>query len=1131
MAKKKSAAKTKRPVRQAKPTDQTFAVPPAKAPELEVAAPPAEESEESEEGLFPIVGIGASAGGLEAFTELLDVLPANTGMGFVFVQHLDPKHVSILTELLQRHTQMPVQDATEGIRVEPDHVYVIPRNKHMGMKGGVLTLTPRVDSPIPHMPIDPFLKSLAEDQKTKAIGVILSGNASDGALGMMAIKAAGGITFAQSSETAKYDGMPRSAISSGCIDFVLPPKEIAQELARLRQHPYISPAPAKGQQELTPAALASVGRILSLLRGATGVDFTYYKPSTIRRRILRRMALKQIGDLDRYILRLRSDAAELRALYDDILINVTEFFRDPEVFEQLKKVVFPNIAPPSQSPSPVRIWVPGCASGEEVYSLAIALLEYLGERSHEVSVQIFGTDISESALEKARSGTYAPAVVQDISGERIRRFFTKVDSNYQVGKRIREMCVFARQDLLKDPPFSRLDLISCRNVLIYLGPVLQKRVFPIFHYALKPGGYLLLGSSETIGVHSELFSLEDKKAKIYKRRPGLSRPNLEFPAAEEREAPALARPRAEEWSETDLLREADRIVLGKYSPAGVVVDGNLNAVQFRGRMAPYLEPSAGMASLNLLKLAREGLAVELRNAFHKARRDNAPVRREGVRVRRNGGFVRVNVEVLPFKKAPGRDPRYLVLFEEMEREPLASAAEKSKKRRAPAAGEREAQELRQELVATREYLQSVIEELESSNEELRSANEEIQSSNEEMQSTNEELETAKEELQSSNEELNTVNEELQTRNAQLAQAGNDLLNLLGNVNIPIVMVGNDLRIRRFTPVSQRLLNLIPTDVGRPLKDINLNLDIAKLDREVAEVIETLSPKVAEVKDMSGRLYSLRIRPYRTEDNKIDGAVIVLVDLDPSRMSMEALAEHALRAESTPDAPGSKSYEELRAFGAGLLMAQETERQKLALELHDDLNQRLALLELNVETLEKGDAKNAQEWKQQLHSIHEQITSLSQSLRQIAYQLHPAALEHLGLAQAVESFVREFGEREDIEIRLRAENLPGVIDPQVALCLYRTVQESLHNVAQHSGAKSAEVILAHRDSVIQLRVKDSGLGFELEDAKSRGRLGLRSIEERARACGGTCKIITQPGAGTEVVVEIPEKRAENRPAET
>ncbi|PWT85589.1 MAG: chemotaxis protein CheR [Acidobacteria bacterium] len=1091
---------------------------PAPSPAFE---PEAEDPEESEEGVFPIVGIGASAGGLEAFTEMLQVLRDDTGMGFVFVQHLDPKHVSMLTELLQRHTKMPVQDATEGMRVEPNHIYVIPRNKHMGLKRGVLTLSPRLDSPMPHMPIDPFLRSLGADQKGKSIGVILSGNASDGALGMMAIKAAGGITFAQDSESAKYDGMPRAAVASGCIDFVLPPREISKELARLGQHPYISPLPSKGQEEPSPVTQEAIVRILGLLRSATGVDFAYYKPNTIRRRILRRMALRQVDNPDRYITRLRSDPAELQALYDDILINVTEFFRDPDVFEQLKSSVFPKIAPPGHSPSPIRVWVPGCASGEEVYSIAIALLEYLGERSHEVSVQIFGTDISDAALEKARSGTYAPSVVQDVSAERIRRFFTKVDSSYQISKRIREMCVFAKQNLIKDPPFSKLDFVSCRNVLIYLGPVLQKRVVPIFHYALKPNGYLLLGSSETIGGFSELFTLEDKKAKIYRRRAAASRPAIEFPVEQTETVSVPVRAQAGDWSEVELQKEGDRIVLGKYSPAAVVVDSDLNVVQFRGGMSPFLEPAAGMATLNLLKLAREGLSVELRNAFHKAQRENAPVRREGLHIRRNGGTIQISMEVIPFKKVAGRDPRFMILLEEMaSTPPIKIKPDARTKKDGKRKTDSEASQLRQELVATKEYLQSVIEELESSNEELRSANEEIQSSNEELQSTNEELETAKEELQSSNEELNTVNEELQTRNLQLAQAGNDLMNLLGNVNIPIIMLGNDLRIRRFTPVSQRLLNLIPSDVGRPISDINLNLDIKKLDRLVAEVIDTLTARTFDVRDLGGRPYSLRIRPYRTEDNKIDGAVIVLVDLDSSRSTIEAAAEKAMADGGvTP-----KTAKELRAFGTGLLVAQENERRNLALELHDDLSQRLALLELTVGTLEKNHP-SADQREEQLRSVQQQLTSLGTSLRQIAYRLHPAALDQLGLAQAVESYVREFGDREGIQVRFQANNLPGIIDSQEALSLYRIVQEGLRNIAQHASAKTAEVLLSRTDHRIQLRIKDSGSGFNLEEAKEKTGLGLRSMEERARACGGTFKITSQPGSGTEIVVEVPEQRTQ------
>lgn len=1116
---KKTSGRTTRPKKSEQPLDGS-----GKAPAADSSSQPepdADELEDVEGGTFPIVGIGASAGGLEAFTAMLQTLPSNTGMGFIFVQHLDPKHVSLLTELLQRHTKMQVQDATDGTRVEPNNIYVIPRNKHLTIKQGVLVLSPPSNTPASHMTIDPFLRSLASDQSSKAIGVILSGNASDGALGMMAIKAAGGITFAQSSESAKFDGMPRAAVASGCIDFVLAPEEIGKELEKLGHHPYISPSPSKIEDQAAPVPPESIGRILSLLRTATGVDFTYYKPNTIRRRILRRMALRQVDNADRYVKLLRSDPAELQALYDDILINVTEFFRDPEVFEQLKKIVFPRIVPPGRSPSPIRVWVAGCATGEEVYSIAISLLEYLGDRTSETNVQIFGTDISEQALEKARAGTYAASVVQDISSERLCRFFTKVDSNYQISKRIREMCVFAKQNLIKDPPFSKIDFISCRNVLIYLGPVLQKRVVPLFHYALRPNGYLLLGSSETIGGFSELFTLEDKKAKIYRRRAAAARLNIEFPFEHPEAMPQPVRHQAEDWTETDLLREGDRIVVSKYGPPAVVVDGDLNVIQFRGKMSPFLEPASGMASLNLLKLAREGLGAELRNAFHKAQREHAPVRREGLRIRRNGGMIQLNLEIIPFKQVAGRDARYLILLEEAPA-PTAVRPERKPVKQAKGKDVGQVHQLQQELVATKEYLQSVIEELESSNEELRSANEEIQSSNEELQSTNEELETAKEELQSSNEELNTVNEELQTRNLQVAQSGNDLLNLLANVNIPIIMLGNDLRIRRFTPISQRLLNLIPSDVGRPISDINLNLDISKLDRIISEVIETLTPKTLEVKDLRGRPYSLRIRPYRTEDNRIDGAVIVLVDLGPSRAYLESAAAQAIAAGEKDENPAPKSSDELRAFGAGLLVAQENERQNLARELHDDLSQRLALLELTVETLEKDGASTAEQ-KDQLRLAHQQITSLSASLRQIAYQLHPATLEHLGLAQAVESFVREFSSREGIQIRFQASDLPGTIDSQSALCLYRIVQEALRNIAQHASAKTAEVLLGRSGGRIRLVIKDSGSGFVLEGGRHKGGLGLRSMEERARACGGTCKITSQPGSGTEIVVELPETR--------
>ena len=1109
MAKKKQPQKsTTRKLTKPKPPVPDKPEKPTQAAQPAIVAP--EECDEIEEGAFPIVGIGASAGGLEAFTELLQSLPADTGMGFVFVQHLDPKHASLLTELLRRQTNMPVEEATNGVKVEANHLYIIPRNMHMSLVRGVLTLSPRLNSPVPHMPIDPFLRSLASDRRSKAIGIILSSSASDGALGMMSIKAGGGITFAQSSESAKYDGMPRSAIAAGCIDFVLSPKEIAQELARLGQHPYIARTKPTAEAEASPAVSEGITRILGLLRNATGVDFSYYKPTTLRRRILRRMALRRMDNLDRYITKLRADSVELQALFEDILINVTEFFRDPEVFEALKEIVLPKIVLSRDSSGPIRIWVPGCSSGEEVYSIAMVLLEYLGERSNEVTIQIFGTDISDTALEKARSGVYAPSLVEGISAERIRRFFTKVDSNYVISKRIREMCVFAKQNVIKDLPFSKIDLLSCRNLLIYLGPVLQKRLIPVFHYALKPNGFLLLGTSETIGA-TDLFSLVDKKYKIYARLAGVERAPLDLHREEVELPHQNPRTTMEDWTDLELAREADRIVLGKYAPAGVVIDSDFNVVQFRGRTSPYLEPPSGTATLNLLAMAREGLGPELRSALMKVRSSNIAVRRETVRVRRDTGFAMVNIDVIPFKKNASRDLRFLVLFDEAG-QALETEKKSSKKRLSSHEVERENNQLRQELASTKEYLQSVIEQHESSNEELRSANEEIQSSNEELQSTNEELETAKEELQSTNEELNTVNEELQTRNMQLAQSGNDLVNLLSNVNIPIIMIGNDLRIRRFTPISQRLLNLIPTDVGRPISDINLNLQVPKLDKLLLEVMENLTPSTMNVRDLAGRPYSLRIRPYRTEDNKIDGAVIVLVDLDAGR----ALAESMTVGDGLVSPEESEA---IRAFSAGILVSQERERGAIASEIHDDATQRLALVELGLESLQ-SKPPSAEELRQQLRTIREQVTATTDLLRRIAQQLHPSVVEDVGLVPAVENLVRDVNRNNQIKVRFQAQNVPGSIDKDSALCLYRVTQEALHNIIKHSGAKSAQVELTGTDrKSIKLWIADTGKGFDMGKVQGDG-LGLRLMAERVKLLGGSFDLSSKPGDGTTLTVTVP-----------
>ncbi len=831
-----------------------------------------------------IVGIGASAGGLEAFEQLLHALPYNTGMAFVLVQHLAPTHQSILSELLGKATRMPVVEVTDGVAVLRNRVYVIPPNAEMSILDGILHLSPLNLDRNRRMPIDFFFRSLAEDQQSRAIAVILSGTASDGTIGLQAVKALGGVTFAQDDASAKFNAMPRSAIAAGNVDFVLSPEGIARELQRIAKHVHIFAADEPPAAEAA-APDGALSRIYTILRNFSRVDFNYYKPGTLKRRITRRMFLRKVDKIDDYVQLLRKSREEVEALFNDVLINVTGFFRDPEAFDALTTHAFPLILSHKPNNALVRLWVPGCSTGEEAYSLAIALIEYLGDRATNLQLQVFATDISEAIIQKARIGMYPENIAVDMPPERLKRFFQKTDGGYQISKTIRDICIFAKQDIAKDPPFSKLDLISCRNVMIYMGPVLQKRIIPIFHYALNPDGVLFLGSSETVGGFGDLFSSVDKKYKIYTKKTNAVPSTFEFvPQLETGDGDSKIHASHTPEPRVDLQKVAAQILLNRYAPASVMVNEKLDIVQFIGQTGRYLEPAPGDASLNLLKMVKAGLHLELRLAFQKARRSGS-YRKEGILVE-NNGLKTANFEVISVKAMPGKDRHFLVVFEDgnspINRQPKPNTKTKPGKngkqaKEPPAALETD--RLREELEATREYLQSIIEEQRTTNEELRSANEEIQSSNEELQSINEELETAKEELQSTNEELTTVNEELQNRNDELSQVNNDLSNLLASVNIPIIMLGNDLRIRRFTPVAEKVMNLIPGDIGRPMTDIKSNLKMQDLRQVVSHVIDSLEIRDMEVEDNNGRWYAMRIRPYRTMDNKIDGVVIVLLDLD------------------------------------------------------------------------------------------------------------------------------------------------------------------------------------------------------------------------------------------------------------
>ena len=865
-------------------------MPDSDEPPVRSEAEAEELSKEPEGAPFPVVGIGASAGGLEAFTQVLNALSVSTGMAFVLVQHLDPAHDSQLSQILSRATKMPVQQITDGMAIEPNSVYVIPPNTRLTIAQGALRLAPRLTDHTIHLPVDCFFESLAEQQGRLSVGVILSGNGSDGSQGLKAIKSQCGITFVQNEDSAKFGGMPHSAIASGAADFVLSPSQIAQELARISIHPYILASPQDKAQELLPAGESELRKTFSLIHRSTGVDFSRYKQTTTRRRIGRRMIVHRSQNLGEYLVYLEEHPEEVQELYKDILISVTRFFRDPDSFLALATHLG-GMLRNKQTPDSFRVWVPGCATGEEVYSLAICLQELFLQQGIRPALQLFGTDISELALGKARAGLFAESIAPDVSPERLQQYFHKVDGHYQIGKSIRDCCVFAKQDLTCDPPFSRLDLVSCRNTLIYLDQSLQKAVVPIFHYSLNAEGLLFLGPAETVGASADLFQVLDRKHRVYARKSGAIRLGVSSSRSRSPISPdplpprSLPLPAVPDWQ-----KQADQIIQNRYAPDGVIINQDLTVLQIRGRTGYYLQSAASGTSQNLLLLAHEMLQFPIREAVLAAMARNIPVQRKALRLEYQGDERQIDLEVIPMSSASASERYYFVVFQHTNPRLPVPGDEAPVPLPEPETLQQENTRLKQQLAEIHEYARTVTEEHEAALEEQKASNEEISSANEELQSTNEELSTAKEELQSANEELTTVNEELQNRNHELDILLNDLNNLFAAVNTPILIFDRGLCLRRFTAAAERCLGLTPADLGRAISDLPMRTSLPKLERLVRGVVDTLAVATHEMQDHGGHWWSLAVRPYRTLDHRIEGAVLTFADVNSLKNSLRAAEE-------------------------------------------------------------------------------------------------------------------------------------------------------------------------------------------------------------------------------------------------
>ena len=1055
-----------------------------------------------------IVGIGASAGGFEAIRKFFQVMPGDSGVAFIVVQHLDPTHVSLAAELFAKFTTMPVSDAIDGALIKANHVYTAPSDKTLTVQRGRLKLVPRGDDKHLRLPVDQLFNSLGENCGARAIGIVLSGSGTDGALGLKTIAAQGGIVLVQDPASAEFDGMPRSAIASGVAHYVLPIEQMPRIIATYASHPYTEAAAATAQVEVDPKTLQ---KLIEILQAARGYDFSGYKRGTLLRRVARRMGLRGVLALSDYVNLVKQEPHEAEALFRDLLIGVTEFFRDPEAWKALEADVITPLVAAKRRDDPVRIWIPGCSTGEEAYTMAMVVLDSLRRARKRCPVQIFATDTNNDALDVGRLGRYPAGIASRIAPVRLRRYFVvgPDKTHYTVSDELRSAVVFGVQNLFADPPFGRVDLISCRNVLIYLEPDLQRKVLNIFHFALRANAHLFLGSAESAGGRDDLFKPVSKKWRIFVRQ-GATRIDLLSlpPRFPDGPADLAAAPPRAATPLSQVAGIAQKLILERFAPAAVLVNGNNDALYFCGPTDDFLVHPRGAPSQDLLAMVREGLRSRVRTALRDAASSAMPVNIEGARMKRGSTFSPVQIQVMPHHEG-ALGPVFLVVFRH-DKEPALTPDAKT------AAGAL-VRHLEDELQATRDDLQNTIERFEAANESLRVSNEEVVTTNEELRSLNEELESSKEELQSLNEELTTVNQQLEAKLRELEVSNSDLKNLLTSSDISTICLDEALRIKWFAPASQRQFNLIAGDIGRPVSDIASAIGDPGLVIAARAVLAGQPNIDHEFQVDDGRWFIRRLLPYRTEDNKVSGVIVTHTDLTEHH-----LAADAAKATRHDLSESLERGDKLRTLSIALALAEERERRSLAQDLHDDLGQMMAVIGL------KAAAVQAQKMTPALKfAVSECAVAIEQAnrkLRTMALQLNPPMLDQLGLVPALEWMADEVRRIYRLEVIIKDDGQPKLLDPAVSATLFRAIRELLINVSKHARVEKAIVTAARTgDGMLMVDVSDAGAGFDPDGIGLTPRgtgFGLLSVRERLGFLGGKVEIRSNPGMGTSVVMTVP-----------